>query len=291
MISIPFSGSKKYSYKQVKQIAEEYRYKKAYELFGGSCVLSVNLLNDKLVDQAIVNDYDHFFDNYEQYLDYKDIVVSEGYKQGLVKSYHSGRHGSYCYDTEGNMIKLPSQTLYGKDREIIQNIISENVPQEYWRYLVLGTNFNHSGVYNHESIVLEDFTMFGNYLETDKQRYYLEVFNKCEINSLDYKDFIKKYINDFDNNSLIIADPPYYDTCQLQYEHTFTEQQTTELIELLQVLPCDYIFFNRNLSKIQEWFKDIDCRIERTGRAKSTLYHSAEEYLVFVRKDNIFFKD
>lgn len=289
MINIPFSGTKRYSYRQVKPLVEKYKYKTVYEPFGGSCVLSVNLYNDKLVDRAIVNDYDRFFDRYEEYLDLKDKVVSEGLKRGLVKSYANRKHGAYIHDENDNIVEIPTQTLYGREREILQEIISEYVPQDFWKYFVLGSNFTHSGTYNHKTIELKDFCMFGNYLNTDKQRYYLSKLNECEINNLDYKDFIKKYASEFNRDTLIICDPPYIGTCQEQYEHTFTEQETVELIGLLQLLPCDYIFFNRNLKLIEKWFTGIDCSINRTGRGKTSPFHDTEEYLVFVRKDNIFF--
>lgn len=284
MISIPFVGSKKYSYKDIKPFVEQGNYDTVYEPFGGSCVLSVNLLNDGLVKRAVVNDYDRFFDNYETYLDLKDKVVEEGYRRGLVRTSHDSKHGAYCSNSDGTKTCIKSFILQGDKRKTIQDIIGEIVPEEYWRYFTLGNNFCHSGFSLVEKINLTDFAMFNGYLKTDKQRKYLQVLNDCEINHLDYSDFLNKYKNDIDENSLLIIDPPYVGTLQCQYEYEFSEEDTKELINILEELPCDYIFFNRDLKKIKEWFKDIDCVIKQTGTLKRrSPQHNTEEYLIYVK--------
>lgn len=284
MISIPFVGNKKYSYKDVKSIVEENQYTTVYEPFGGSCVLSVNLYNDGLVSRVVVNDYDHFFDDYETYLDLKDIVVEEGYKAGLKRTSSDSKRGVYEYNEDGTITKIKSKILKPEKAKILQGIISKNVPERYWKYLVLGNNFCHSGFSLKKTQKLSYFKIFGSYLKTDKQRHYLEVLEECEMNNLDYKDFLNKYGDEIDNNSLLIVDPPYTGTWQLQYKYEFSEKETEELINQLQKLPCDYIFFNRDLEKINEWFKDINCQIKRTGTKSTSSVHNKEEYLIYVHK-------
>ena len=285
MISIPFSGSKKYSYKYIKPYIETENYKTVYEPFGGSGVLSVNLLNDGLVSRAVVNDYDRFFDDYEEYLDLKDKVVDLGYKAGLKKTSHCSKYHAYYRDETNNIVPLKSRVLHGKDRETIQRIIAENVPEKFWRYFTLGNNFCFSTVAQHDVIRIKDFTMFSSYLKTDKQRAYLDVLKRCEIEHLDYLDFLNKYRDEFDKDCLIIADPPYVNTDQGQYKGKFDEQDTLRLIDELQKLPCDYIFFNRDLDRINKWFDGIDCEIKRTGMRRTKFFtHSAEEYLIYVHK-------
>ena len=169
MISIPFSGSKRYSYKNVKEIAEQNNYTAVYEPFGGSCVLSVNLYNDKLVERAVANDYDRFFDLYPEYLNLKDKVVEEGYKRGLRRTTSNGLLTKRI-DLNNNFEIIKSPVLNSKDRKILQDIISEYVPEKYWRYFSLGSNFMYSAVSSHEIIKLNDFALFNRYLKTDKQR-------------------------------------------------------------------------------------------------------------------------
>lgn len=140
MISIPFSGNKRYSYKNVKQIVQEHGYDKVFEPFGGSCVLSVNLFNDGLVQKAVVNDFDHFFDLYPEYLDLKDKVVAEGYKRGLCKILNRKNEYLKIYP-DGHEEKVERLALDEKDRAILQDIIKEYVPENMLKYFFLGSNF------------------------------------------------------------------------------------------------------------------------------------------------------
>lgn len=86
MISIPFSGSKRNRYKEVKQIVQDHGYKKIYEAFGGSAVLSVNLFREGIVERAVINDYDRLFDLYPAYLDIKDNLIKKCLEAGFIKS-------------------------------------------------------------------------------------------------------------------------------------------------------------------------------------------------------------
>lgn len=285
MISIPFIGSKRYSYKQVKEIAEKKKYKNVYEPFGGSCMLSVNLLNDGLVEDAYVNDYDHFFDNYEHYLDLKDQVVAEGYRRGLERTSHDSKRGKYVFQKDGSIKPVKSTILQGEKRQLIQDIFEELVPEEYYRYFTIGNNFCHSGTGLHKKIYLRDFCMFNAYLKTDKQREYLEKLNECEITNLDYRDFLLLYEYEIDKDALLIVDPPYVGTLQDHYKHTFTEEDTVELINTLNKLPCDYIFFNSDIEKIIEWLDGTEYEIKPTGNGRVSPTHHTVEYLIYVKKN------
>lgn len=264
MINIPFSGSKRFSYKQVKELIKDKKYKKVYEPFGGSGILSVNLFNEGLVEEAIINDYDRFFDKYEDYLDLKDKVVEEGFRRGLVK-----RRNPYLPDNE---------------KEIIRSIISEYVPREYWRYFFLGNNFTFSTL-TAEDINRRDiraFTCFGNDLTTIKQRKYIEILKQITIENLDYKEFLNKF--DFDQDCLLIVDPPYHQTYQRQYEDDFCKQDTIELINYLNTLDCDYIFFNRDYDLLCKMFGQEN--VMRTGLKRGGYHLSKIEYVVYSDTSN-----
>lgn len=283
ILSIPFIGSKKYSYFQVRDFVKDRNYKDVYEPFGGSCLLSVNLLNDGFVSAAYVNDYDRFFDKYPTYLDLKDKVVDECFKAGFLRTSHDDRRGSYEYLPDGSIRPVKSKMLQGEKRKKLQEIIKENVPEEYWRYFTLGNNFCHSGFSHKKDIKLNNFAMFNAYVFTDKQRHYLEKLNLCEKSNLDYRDFLDKYEDQITSESIIIADPPYFETTQYQYGGTFDKADTEELIQRLNALPCDYIFFNRDVEQMQKWFPDAV--IERTGtRTTANENHSKVEYIAYVEK-------
>lgn len=196
MISIPFSGSKKFSYKNVKPIVEAGGYETVYEPFGGSCVLSANLYNDRIVKRAVINDYDGLFDLYPKYLDYKDWIVEECYKYGIkrrVKSNdpNTGKWSLYYRDDNGEKVWGKSK-LKEDEIEFLQSLVSQ-VPKKYWRLLTYGSNFTFSAVSSGKVIKLSDFIYFQNYLKTDKQRKYLDVINRLERTRLDYREFFKRY--------------------------------------------------------------------------------------------------
>lgn len=280
MISIPFSGSKKYSYNKVKAIVEQGNYNSVYEPFGGSCILSVNLFNDGLVEKAYSNDYDHFFDEYETYLDLKDKVVEEGYKAGLKRTNQNVKHGAYYHDKNGNIVEIETRVLYGDERQVLQDIISKYVPEKFWYYFALGNNFTYSTKSARRKIYLREFILFSNYLKTDKQRNYLKILNQITLEHLDYRDFIDKYRNNIDENSLLIIDPPYPNDRQIQYEGMFTEKEAKELINTINELPCDYIYFHGDFEEIKCWFNKVDYTTEQINRHNT----NKQDYLIYVHK-------
>lgn len=279
MISIPFSGSKKISYKRVKELVGD-KYDTVLEPFGGSGVISVNLFNDGLVEKAVINDYDHFFDNYGTYLDYKDLVVKKCTELGLRKT-KEDKNGYYYLDDNGNRIRVNQMTLPKNCRDILQSVIAENVPEEYWHYLARGGNFAWGVVLSHDRIHIKDFTLFAHQLETTNQRNYLKILNQTTLEHLDYRDFINKYKDEISNgNCILIIDPPYINTDQRYYEGQITEEETIELINTLNDLNCDYIFYNHNPNKIQEWFKNTDFKIEEI----STINPQRKDLMIYVNK-------
>lgn len=280
MISIPFSGSKKYSYRNVRAIAEQNNYKTVYEPFGGSCLLSVNLLNDGLVDNAVVNDFDRFFDDYEDYLDLKDKVVAEGYKRGLKRTI-SSKSKSYRIEDNGSRTLLKTRVLHGIDRKVLQAIIEELVPEYYWRYFSLGCNFVHSAVCSHKTIKLNDFSQFNAYLKTDKQREYLEALHRCRVENLDWKDFLAKF--DITPDDLVILDPPYFENNQDQYKGQFTLDDTKELIKAVSDLGCDFIFFNNNVETVKELTDGLDVSIELTGVENNSANRKRKDVMAFIK--------
>lgn len=289
MISIPFSGSKRYSYKNVKPIVENGGYHTVYEPFGGSCVLSVNLYNDGIVERAVVNDYDGIFDLYPQYLDYKDWLVEKCLDYGIKRRVECGDYpeigNTYYYDEKH--IRHPiSVTLNHDERAYLQSLIAQ-IPRVYWKLLTTGSNFTHSAKGSDSKIELSDFRYFRNYIYTDKQHAYLEVVNKMERVKLDYKEFLETMIG---NEGIIIADPPYCDASQGQYKTQFTEEQTVELLKLLKNTGLDFIFFNHNMGKILNWCEIAGINytsIEYTGNALKTANRKRKDVMLYVKNSEL----
>ena len=80
VIKIGFSGNKANRVKEIAEIVKKGKYKRVVEVFGGSCVISNNLLKEKIVEEAIANDYDHYFDHFEDNINFKKEINDSVYK-------------------------------------------------------------------------------------------------------------------------------------------------------------------------------------------------------------------
>lgn len=289
MISVPFAGNKRYSYKYVKEIVQEGGYSQVFEPFGGSCVLSVNLKRDGCVQRAVANDYDHFFDLYPEYLDLKDMVVEECYAHGLKRTSHDST-GNYMFEPDGTKVRIPpgNRILQGEQRQFLQDLMEEKVPKKFWRYFVLGSNFTFSAVAAEDldKIKKRHFKTFSAYLKTDRQRAYLEALNDIELEHLDYKDFIQKHYKAINSpDTLLLIDPPYYQTYQKQYNGQFTEEETLRLVNILKDLTCDFVFFTHDKDDAYRWFGDMDCDIGLTGNTANSANKKRKDVMVFVKRN------
>lgn len=234
MISIPFTGSKRNRYREVKEIVTQGGYTKTYEPFGGSGVLSVNLYNDGLIDKAVINDYDGLFDLYPEYLDLKDDVIKQCLDFGMVKSAK----------------KLPAE-----HSKYLQEIV-KGIDHEYWHEL--SSNFVFSAR-RASGARLSDFVYLTNDVTTDRQRIYLDVVNQLDRDTLDYREFIAKHRGNFDSSTLLIVDPPYINAYQKAYSNQvyFGLAETIELLNLIRDLETDFVFFNmveRDMVKLLELY-------------------------------------
>lgn len=285
MIGVPFSGSKRYSYKRVAQIVKDNGYESVFEPFGGSCILSVNLYRDGLVGRAVANDYDGYFDLYPEYLVLKEKVVEEGYRRGLKRTIRTGRpkRKTCVVEADESLTQVKSQTMCKEDREILQDIISEIVPEGFWRYFIFSGNFSHSSVSSHEKIKLKDFTIFGNDLTTKRGWEYYEALGEIELEHCDYKEFIDKHLYEIDKKSLLILDPPYVNTYQKQYKGSFTEEQTIELLDIIKSLGCDFIFFNHDEDLVRKWLEGMDYDLCLTGSGVQSANRDRLDVMAFVR--------
>ena len=57
VIKTSFSGNKSNRVKEIAELTKNGEYTRIVEIFGGSCVISNNLLKEKIVEEAIANDY------------------------------------------------------------------------------------------------------------------------------------------------------------------------------------------------------------------------------------------
>lgn len=285
MISIPFRGSKKYSYKQIKKIVKENGYTRALEPFGGTGVLSVNLFNDGLVDEAVINDYDHMFDIYPDFLDIKDAIVKECEEKGLRRLTHN-QDGFYYLDDNNQKVFVKKHALSPEHKKILREVVSK-YDKKYWPLLATGSCFVHNAAQNKVGDpVLNDFAYFRSRLDTIPARKYLEVVNQCTITNLDYKDFLET--QEIDRNSLLIIDPPYIDTNIGIYknETIFDYNTTSELIKMVKNTGADFIFFNYGKEQIENLLEENGLKaetIEYTSKGGYVRGRISQDVMAYVR--------
>lgn len=224
LLKTSFSGSKVNRVREIKELIKNKKYKRVIEVFGGSCCISNNLKRDNLIEVAIANDYDHYFDNFEDNMIYKEKLIDQLMELGFVKS----------------------QKPLSKDkREELQNLIKEiQDNKNLLRYLA--KNFVYSSRRSSNDINVFDFCYFMSELSTKYDKEFYINLKNVHLDSLDYKDFIKKYSTFNDRDTLIILDPPYLNSFQTQYSNEiyFGLSETIGLLHTMKELKNDFIFFN-----------------------------------------------
>jgi site-specific DNA-adenine methylase len=224
LLKISFSGSKVNRIREIEEKIKDKNYKRVVEVFGGSCSISNNLKRDNIVQEAVANDYDHYFNNFENNLSYKEKLVNQLIELGFVKSKNA----------------LPKT-----QQEKLQNLVIK-IQDNKGLLRYLSKNFVFSARRNAGDIKVSDFCYFTNELSI-KQDYdfYINLKN-IHLDSLDYKDFIQKHIKHNDRNTLVILDPPYLNSSQKQYNNDtfFGLCETIRLLNTMKNLKNNFIFFN-----------------------------------------------
>lgn len=287
MVSIPFPGTKRYSYKHVKRIYEDNGYEVFMEPFGGSGVLSANLLKDGLCDEIYLNDYDHFFDRYPEALDKKDWIVKKMNERGVFRSSGSFSY-AFRYDNAEETEKhdIENHLLPEADKLYLQSLLIE-VGEEWWRMLSFGSCFNHACTPSKKDLKISDFKYFKSRTSTKKAREFMKVMEKIPRDSLDWEDFLNLHADKIDGKALIVLDPPYFGTLDSMYDEGFTEEDTWRMLRKMKELKADFIFFNNDL----EWMLDAmeKCGFEitesmYTGNRNSSMNRKRKDGMVYVKQ-------
>lgn len=257
MISVPFSGSKRYRYKEVKEIAQNGPYSAVFEPFGGSCVLSVNLMRDRVIKRAVANDYDGLWEIYPEYLRIKERIVGRLEEAGIQKS---------------------QKPLGPKQCGLLQSLIKD-VPKKYWQ--LLADNFVFSACRASGDYGLSSFRYFMNNTDMGKQWEYLNEIGRIELERLDYREFLEKRRPEFEGNpdALVILDPPYLNSIQKQYKNGlfFGVSETIELLEYMRDCGCDFIFFNQNSRDMKAILRVMGLNATHLVRVSNSSGHGSKE--------------
>ena len=244
MLKIPYPGNKAAFYKSFFEFFKKRPYDRVYEPFGGSGVLSVNLYIDGLTDDAVINDYDGFFDDYKEYLDIKDYVVREAQKRG-VRRMNSDDYGHFRYRNDGTKEYVDGVVLPENEQKILQGIIS--------------------GV---------DNKLFMRHLETDVQREFMDVMDNFTIESMDYRDFLSRHKDEFNHNTLIIADPPYVGKKQAVINDKYNGDDHRILLDQLMATGSDFVIFTKNMNYLRRWARDRHAEWKTVAKRKISSHES-----------------
>ena len=77
-ISIPYIGSKRNYAKKTVELVGNGGYAKTIEPYGGSLVLSANIIQSHPNTEVVMNDFDNlFFEKYEEYLKIKESIIKK----------------------------------------------------------------------------------------------------------------------------------------------------------------------------------------------------------------------
>lgn len=288
MLSIPFPGNKKYSYKRVRDLFTRGGYDTVVEPFGGSCIISVNLFNDGLAKDAHINDYDDLFGKYPRLIELREWIKDEMFAHGIYRSTGTNTsHHRFTDETEQDFYYVKSPLLKPDDKEFLRSLIAQIDP-EWWRLLAYGSCYTHACVASHAEVRLYDFNYFQGYIYTDKQRKYLDVINTMDRDTLDWRDFLEKHREIMGENVLVILDPPYFSKNNHSYQGTITESDTVELLELMRDLDVDFLFFNHNPDWVEEKLIELgmdNYTIEMIGSSHNTMSKERKDTLAYVRQN------
>lgn len=232
MIAIPFSGGKRYCYKEVRAIVEENGYTAIREPFGGSCVLSVNLANDGLVDDVVANDYDGIFEIYPEYLRIRERIVNALYAAGYVRL------------KRRELSKRGNRTLSPEHKAMLREMVSR-VDEKYWR--LLSHDFCMTSRAAGNRIDIKQFGYCNWPKDLSGGWEYLEALKKVTLTSCDWRGFYRDV--DFPEGTLIILDPPYPGTSQVQYGGGFDDMEG--LLDETLKLGRDFILFGKDRGSLE----------------------------------------
>lgn len=268
LLKIAFSGSKVYRVMEIEGLINTKKYKRIVEVFGGSCCITNNLKRDQIVQEGIANDYDKYFNNFEENLKYKEKLVNQLIELGFVKS---------------------KKSLPKNQQEKLQNLVMEiQDNQRLLRYL--SKNFVFSARRSANDINISDFCYFTNELSTHQDWEFYNNLKNVQIDSLDYKDFIKKYVKPCDRNTLIILDPPYLNSSQKQYNNKtfFGLGETIRLLHAMKKLKNDFIFFNMIEKDSIELLNLFDFNyIHNTKKVSISGNNFREDFMAYITFDTV----
>lgn len=246
IISIPFPGSKRNRVRELLDIMEKGGYTRMVEPFGGSCVIGVNL--ERKGYECVCNDYDRFFDNFADKIAAKRHVVGELLAAGIEKH--------------------PTRTLTPRQRDFLKELVTP-YPPDVRQFLASNFMFSSRRTeYKGEDV--NGFRYFFNSIDFERDEAYSKAIEALTLASMDYRDFITRYVKTNDPKTLVVLDPPYLNSTQKGYKNGvfFGLAESVQLLKRMKSLRNDFVWFNQIEKDIKVILDLLD--LDYTIKTKNT---------------------
>lgn len=255
LLYIPFKGTKKYSVKHIREIIEKYGYDTIYEPFGGSMCISVNLVGDGV--NCYANDYDKLKERLPNIL------------KARVE----------LYERVKDKVTPQEDPLNEEDRAIIYSAMEEMMNKYNVSLQDISSGYTFGATTNRiikpcDIKYFRLYTTVGN----DRMGKFNEELQKVNIDSLDYIDYIKKYQQYFNKNTLLILDPPYLNSNQKGYENDkyFGIKDTIELLTYVKSLNVDFIIYNQIEEDLIALLKLLNLETKEIYRISNAIHNNKD---------------
>jgi len=235
-------GSKTHSLEVLERIIKQISERNLIELYCGSSVISINLA--KKFDIVTAVDIDENIINFFNYLKENSQNILEFYKEYHDKLKNDTKH-YYEVRTEFNKTKDP-RFWFALNRTSIGGLMRYN-----------NGNLNmsiHLGRFGTKPKTISK--IFDNNIESIRK------INFIHRDALEYVD------NNFIQNSLIVLDPPYYNTNGMYITNTQNENKLIEIIEKLKNNKI-ILFYGSQVDDRREIMNKYFCKIIEIGNEKN----------------------
>ncbi|MDA3968040.1 DNA adenine methylase [Helicobacter sp. WB40] len=238
---LPFMGQKSKMLGALIRILNTFNISKDcvfLDCFGGSGLLSHTIKQEYFENRVIYNDYDNFLRRLEL------IDTTEEIRKGLLK-------------IVGAVYKLSLETIE-KIKEFLEGYDDKEIDfitlASYLKFIGGRSDYLTKDVFFKENTFYNRIRLTK--LESNR---YLE---GVEIVSCDFREMLEQ---NFNENSILILDPPYLNTQRGHYKNQLDEEATLIILEYVKKARY-FVFFTSNISHSETFFKLSNIPYNKLGR-------------------------
>lgn len=214
------------------------------EPFAGGCGVALALLLSGKVDRIVINDMDitiyafwyailNYTDQFIQRIKDTQITIEEWYKQKTI----------FLNKNANNLLELGFATFF-LNRTNRSGILKAGPIGGYGQtgnYLI-DVRFNKANL-------IKRIERIAQYKD------------KISLHNLEIKDFINNILPQYNNNSFVYFDPPYYKKGPELYINFFKPEDHKSLAALIKELGIDWMVTYDNVEEVRDIYKDKEQKI------------------------------